>query len=301
MYDVIVVGGGPAGLTAANYLLRAGKSVLIIERMVLGGQVAFTPIIKNYPAFAKISGVELAMNMAKQVEENGAEIVYSDVIGYNLLGDIKEIETNQGTFLAKTIILCLGVSLKEQQIENEKLFLGKGVSYCATCDGNFFKGKRVVVSANENGLEDIVYLANLVEKVFVVSRKNDFCGESQASKEIQKFDNVEVISSAEILSLSGNNVLENVKIKNLKTQEISNISADGIFILLGKKPDTNSIKDFINTDENGYIITDENMKTNIKGVYACGDVRAGAMKQIITACADGAIASANIIEYLSGR
>ena len=125
----------------------------------------------------------------------------------------------------------------------------------ATCDGNFFKGKRVVVSANENGLEDIVYLANLVEKVFVVSRKNDFCGDSQASKEIQKFDNVEVISSAEILSLSGNNVLENVKIKNLKTQEISNISADGIFILLGKKPDTNSIKDFINTDEKAFSST----------------------------------------------
>lgn len=301
MYDVIVVGGGPAGLTSANYCLRAGKKVLLIERLVLGGQVAFTPVVKNYPAFAKISGVDLAENFANQVKENNCEIVYSDVISYDLLGDIKQVETNQGTFLGKTIILCLGVSLKEQQIENEKEFLGKGVSYCATCDGNFFKGKTVVVSATENGLEDITYLSNLARKVIVVSRKNDFCGESQASKEIQKLENVEIISNSEILCLNGNEKLESVVIKNLKNNLSQTILADGMFILVGKKPDTNLIKNIINTDKDGYIITDENMQTNIKGVFAAGDVRKKSLKQIVTACSDGAIASVAVNEYLSRR
>lgn len=301
MFDVIVVGGGPAGLTAANYCLRAGKKVLLIERLVLGGQVAFTPIIKNYPAFASITGIELAENMANQVKENNCDIVYSDVISYDLLGDIKKVETNQGTFLARTIILCLGVSLKEQQIKNEKEFLGKGVSYCATCDGNFFKGKTVVVSATENGLEDILYLSNIVSKVVIISRKNDFCGESLASQQVAKLDNVEVISNSEIVALSGDKVLESVEIRNLQTKQSKKILAQGMFVLLGKKPDTNLIKNVVNTDENGYIITDENMQTNIEGVFACGDVRKKSLKQIVTACSDGAIASVAVNEYLSRR
>jgi thioredoxin reductase (NADPH) len=304
LYDVLIIGGGPAGMTAAIYCKRAGRSVLIVERMMPGGQVALTTEVANYPGIKKTDGFTLANMMAEHVTSLGVEFLYSDVLEFDLESKIKKIRTHEGTFEGKTVILCLGASAKQLNLENEKKFLGKGVSYCATCDGNFFKGKTVaVVGGGNTSLEDTLYLSNLVKKVYLIHRRDKFNGEKILTDKVHAGNEdpnnpIEIIFNSQVIKLEGSDKLEKITLENFATKEIKELEVDGIFIAIGRKPDTEVLGDTIKLNEKGYIITNEKMETNIPGVFAAGDVIQKQFRQIVTACSDGAIASLNTNEYI---
>lgn len=303
VYDIIIVGGGPAGLTSAIYGLRAGKKVLVIERFMPGGQVALTKEIKNYPGYESIDGFVLATNMFNQATSLGMELITSDVLDYEFNGEIKKVKTYEGTFEGKTVILCLGASAKELELENEKRFLGRGVSYCATCDGNFFKDKTVaVVGGGNTAFEDVIYLSNLAKKVYLIHRRDAFRGDYASLEKLNTLakDNskLEYVLNSTIVNLCGTEKLESIKVENKLTKEIQTLDVEGVFVAIGRKPDTDLVKDKISLDDKGYIITDADMKTNIDGVYAAGDVRQKTLRQIVTACSDGAIAVLSALTYL---
>lgn len=304
LYDVLIIGGGPAGMTAAIYCKRAGRSVLIVERMMPGGQVALTTEVANYLGIKKTDGFTLANMMAEHVTSLGVEFLYSDVLEFDLESKIKKIRTHEGTFEGKTVILCLGASAKQLNLENEKKFLGKGVSYCATCDGNFFKGKTVaVVGGGNTSLEDTLYLSNLVKKVYLIHRRDKFNGEKILTDKVHAGNEdpnnpIEIIFNSQVIKLEGSDKLEKITLENFATKEIKELEVDGIFIAIGRKPDTEVLGDTIKLNEKGYIITNEKMETNIPGVFAAGDVIQKQFRQIVTACSDGAIASLNTNEYI---
>ena len=299
IYDVIIVGSGPAGLTASIYSRRAGKSVLIIERMVPGGQVSITSIVENYPGIKKTDGATLGSMMYEHANSLGVDFIFSEVLKFKLNDKIKKIITHDGTFEGKSIILCLGASAKQLNLENEKLLTGHGVSYCATCDGSLFKDKVVaVVGGGNTSLEDALYLSSLAQKVYLIHRRDIFKGDNILVQQVKdKQDKVEILYNSKIIKLNGEKNLSSIIIEDCITKEEKQINCDGLFVAIGRKPDT-EILDNIDLDENGYIITNEKMETNIEGVYAAGDVRKKQVRQIVTACSDGAIASVNTNEYL---
>lgn len=307
MYDIIIVGGGPAGMTAAIYALRARKKVLMIEKLVIGGQVAITSLIENYPGFESITGQDLSEKMFAQANKYGLETVYADVVDYDLKGEIKKVVTHEGTFEGKSVILALGASARTLDVASEKEFAGRGISYCASCDGNFYKDKVVaVVGGGNSSLGAVLYLVNLAKKVYLIHRRETFKAEEVQIQKVmnltkEKDAKVEFIPNATIQDLEGNGKVESMIVENLKTGETKEIAIDGVFVAIGRRPDTGFLQGMINLDEGGHIITDENMKTNIDGVYAAGDVRSGSLKQIVTAAADGAIAASRIVAYLNQR
>ena len=303
IYDVLIIGGGPAALTAAIYSRRAGKSVLIVERMVPGGQIALTSTVENYPGIIKTDGVTLATMMFDHAQSLGAEFVFSDVLEFNLNDKIKSVRTHEGTFEGKTIILCLGASAKQLNLDNEKKFVGRGISYCATCDGALYKDKTVaIVGGGNTSLEDCLYLSGLVKKVYLIHRRDEFKGDkilvSQLKAELEKKSSpIKVILNSQVVKISGQDKIEKITVENCVTKKQEELPIDCLFIAIGRKPDT-ELLDGITLDKNGYIITNEKMETNIPGVYAAGDVRQKQLRQIITACNDGAIASINTNEYI---
>ncbi len=303
MYDIIIIGGGPAGLTASIYALRAKKSVLLIERYAPGGQVAQTGKIENYPGFKSIDGLELSNLMFEQASDLGLETIYTDVIKYDLLGKVKKVETYDGTFECKAVVLALGAVARQLDVENEKKFIGKGISYCATCDGNFFKDKNVaVVGGGNTSFEDCLYLADIVNKIYLIHRRDEFRGDKHTLlklKEFEKVGKIEFVLNSVVKALNGEDKLTSVVVENKIDKTLREIPVDGLFVAIGRRPDTSLIQDVITLDENGYIITDENMRTNIDGVYAVGDVRQKRLRQIVTACSDGAISAVDIIDYIS--
>ena len=303
MYDIIIIGGGPAGLTASIYALRAKKSVLLIERYAPGGQVAQTGKIENYPGFKSIDGLELSNLMFEQASDLGLETIYTDVIKYDLLGKVKKVETYDGTFECKAVVLALGAVARQLDVENEKKFIGKGISYCATCDGNFFKDKNVaVVGGGNTSFEDCLYLADIVNKIYLIHRRDEFRGDKHTLlklKEFEKVGKIEFVLNSVVKVLNGEDKLTSVVVENKIDKTLREIPVDGLFVAIGRRPDTSLIQDIITLDENGYIITDENMRTNIDGVYAVGDVRQKRLRQIVTACSDGAISAVDIIDYIS--
>lgn len=303
LYDVIIVGAGPAGLTAAIYSIRAGKKVLLIEKMVVGGQVAYTSIVENYPGIKKITGGELAELMFEHATSFGVEIIYTEVLDIDIDEKIKKVRTHEGTFEGKTIILCLGASAKELNLPNEKKLLGRGISYCATCDGNLFKGKRVaIVGGGNSSLEDSIHLAGLADEVYVIHRKDVFRGENILINQVQTLANTnkkfKILFNTAIEEIVGENKLESLKLVNLVSKEKITLDVDALFIAIGRKPDTEMFAEKLTLDENGYIITNEKMETSIPGVYAAGDVRKKQLRQIVTAESDGAIASINTNDYI---
>lgn len=303
MYDIIIIGGGPAGLTASIYALRAKKSVLLIERYAPGGQVAQTGKIENYPGFKSIDGLELSNLMFEQASDLGLETIYTDVIKYDLLGKIKKVETYDGTFECKAVVLALGAVARQLDVENEKKFIGRGISYCATCDGNFFKDKNVaVVGGGNTSFEDCLYLADIVNKIYLIHRRDEFRGDKHTLlklKEFEKVGKIEFVLNSVVKALNGEDKLTSVVVENKIDKTLREIPVDGLFVAIGRRPDTSLIQDVVTLDENGYIITDENMRTNIDGVYAVGDVRQKRLRQIVTACSDGAISAVDIIDYIS--
>ncbi len=299
LYDIIIIGAGPAGLTAAIYAGRANKKVLVLEAKTYGGQIINTPDIENYPVEEHISGFDFATKIYNQAKNLGAEIVFEKVIEIKDLGKEKEVVTNKNTYNTKTIILATGSENRKLGLPNEDELVGKGISYCATCDGAFYRKKTVaVVGGGNNALEDALYLSNLVEKVYLIHRRDEFRGEETTVNKLKEKDNVEFIYNSNVTKLNANEKLESIEVTN-KEGSIKTINVDGLFVAVGRIPENQNFAKVINLDESGYIIAGENCHTNVDGIFVAGDNRVKEVRQLVTATSDGAIAATEAIKYIN--
>ncbi len=301
VYDMIIVGGGPGGYTSALYAARAGFNVLVLEKFSAGGQMALTHQIDNYPGFEDgIDGFSLADKMKKQAERFGARSENAEVIKVNLTVNPKEIETAKGTFLSKTVLLASGANPRELGVDKETELIGRGVAYCASCDGMFYRGKTVVVVGGGNtAAADAILLSRIAKKVIIVHRRNTLKATRIYHEPLMNAENVEFKWDSTVTELLYEDKITGVKIKNVKTGEESIIDCDGVFVSVGRKPATDFLGSQLDLDENGYIIADETTKTSIPGVYAVGDIRTKQLRQVVTAVSDGAMAVHSAEEYLA--
>ena len=292
LYDIIIVGGGPAGYTAALYASRAGLDMLLIERMGAGGQMTQTGDIDNYPGFDNgIDGFELAMRMQKGAERFGAKTVYAEVESTELSGRIKIINTKNAVYKAKTVVVATGASPKPLGLVNEKELVGRGLHYCAHCDGRFYKDKTVVVVGGGNSAaEDALYLSRIAKTVYLVHRRNELRAARLYSEAIARTENIIFLPESEISELKAEPKLNQAIIRSVVSGETKELKCDGVFVAIGRSPITAFLGSELETDKNGYIIADESTKTNLDGVFAAGDVRTKELRQIVTAVADGAVA-----------
>ena len=299
LYDIIIVGAGPAGLTAAIYAGRANKKVLVLEAKTYGGQIINTPDIENYPVEEHISGFDFATKIYNQAKNLGAEIVFEKVIEIKDLGKEKEVVTNKNTYKTKTIILATGSENRKLGLPNEDELVGKGISYCATCDGAFYRKKTVaVVGGGNTALEEALYLSNLVEKVYLIHRRDEFRGEETTVNKLKEKDNVEFIYNSNVTKLNANERLESIEVTN-KDGSIQTINVDGLFVAVGRIPENQNFAKVINLDESGYIVAGENCNTNVDGIFVAGDNRVKEVRQLVTATSDGAIAATEAIKYIN--
>ena len=299
MYDIIIVGAGPAGLTAAIYARRASKKVLVLEAKSYGGQIINTLDIENYPVEAHISGFDFATKLYNQVKDLGAEIVFEKVVDINDQGTTKEVITTKNTYQAKAIILATGCENRKLGLSNEEELVGKGISYCATCDGAFYKNKDVaVVGGGNTALEDALYLSDIVNKVYLIHRRDEFRGDISTVEELKQKSNVEFILNSNVTKLNANERLESIEVTN-KDGSIKEVKVDGLFVAVGQIPENENFKKMINIDNAGYIIAGEDCTTNIPGIFVAGDNRTKELRQLVTATSDGAIAASKAIKYIS--
>ena len=302
VYDMLIIGGGPAGYTAALYAARAGLDVLVLEKLSAGGQMALTHQIDNYPGFPEgIDGYTLGERMQQQAENFGAKTEYAEVNEMKLSADPKVVKTSEGTFLGKTVVLATGANPKPLGIENESKYANRGVAYCATCDGPFYKGKTVaVVGGGNSAVEDALLLSRIAEKVILIHRRDRLRATKIYHKALEEAKNVEFRWNSTVTELLGESKLSGIRIQNVHSGASEELPLDGLFISIGRQPATSLVKDQLLLDANGYVEADESTCTNIPGVYAVGDVRTKALRQVVTAIADGAIAVHSAEEYLSG-
>lgn len=301
IYDMVIIGGGPAGYTAALYAARAGIDVILLERLSAGGQMALTGEIDNYPGFEDgIDGFTLGMKMQKGAERFGAKTEYAEVLSVDFSESIKRVKTANGVFCGKTVVISSGANPRELGINNEREMIGKGIHYCAHCDGRFYKDKTVVVVGGGNSAAaDALYLSRLAKKVYVVHRRNTLRATKIYHEPLLKAENVEFIWNSTVEELISDNKVNGVKVKNVMDKSVNELVCDGVFISIGRKPATEFLKDAVILDENGYVVADESTRTNVDGVYAVGDVRAKVLRQVVTAVSDGAVAVHYAEEYLS--
>ena len=301
IYDMVIIGGGPAGYTAALYAGRAGLDTVLLERMSPGGQMALTGDIENYPGFEDgIDGFTLGMKMQKGAESFGAKTEYAEVTSVNFSDKIKKVKTAYKTYLGKTVVISTGANPRELGIKGEQELTGKGVHYCAHCDGRFYKDKTVVVAGGGNSAAaDALYLSRLAKKVYLVHRRDTLRATKIYHQPLLNAENVEFIWNSKVFDFITDGRLTGVKIKEVNTGEITELSCDGVFVSIGRRPATEFLSSSVRLDDKGYIVADESTKTNIDGVYAVGDVRTKALRQVVTAVADGAVAACNAEEYLS--
>ena len=300
-YDVIIIGGGPAGYTSAIYTSRAGFDTLVLEKVSAGGQMTQTTQIDNYPGFPEgVDGYELGTKMREGAERFGAKTVQAEVIDVNLKDKIKTIKTPDGVFLAHSVIIATGAEHKHLGLENEETLIGKGVGYCAACDGMFYKGKTAtVIGGGNSAAADALLLSKLCEKVIVVHRRDTLRAEKVYHEPLLKAQNVEFEWNSTVCEILADNKVTGIKIKNSAQGTEKEIHTDGVFISIGRAPQTELFRGQLDIDKNGYIIADETTKTSISGVFAVGDVRTKPVRQIVTATADGACASHFAEEYLA--
>ena len=295
MYDIIIIGAGPAGLTAAIYARRANKKVLVLEAKSYGGQIINANNVENYPGFVSISGFDLATNMYNQAKELGAEIKFETAIH---IDKDKKVTTNKDTYEAKAIILATGAENRKLNIPDEEDYVSKGISYCATCDGNFFKNKIVaVVGGGNTALEDAIYLSNIAKKVYLIHRRDNFRGEARYLSEIKKKDNIELILNSNVTRLVGKNILEKIIVTD-KDNNINEIEINGLFIAVGQSPKNEIFANIIKINDYGYIESDDGVHTNIEGIYVAGDNRVKVLRQLTTAVSDGSIAATTAIKEM---
>lgn len=299
MKELIIIGAGPAGLTAAIYASRAGVDTMIIEKGAPGGKVFVTHKVENYPGFESISGRELASQMHKHALKFGAEYKYGDVISVEDKGDYKLVKTNIEEYKAKNVIIATGTENRKLNIKGEEEFSGRGVSYCAICDGNFFKDLDVaVIGGGNSALEESLYLADLCRTVTIIHRRDTFRAENYIAEKIKMKDNIKLELDSVVEEIQGVDKVEGVKVHNIKTNEDKELKVNGVFIYVGLIPMLDNFKSLDIYDERGKIILNENLETKIKGIYVCGDVREKDLRQIATAVSDGSLAAQNIVNNL---
>ena len=301
MIDTIIIGAGPAGLTAAIYCLRSGLSTIVFDKNVYGGQVALSNEIENYPTIKKISGYEFATNLYEQVKELGANVINDEITKINnIQSRIKNVETKSNQYETRTIIIASGAKRRKLNCPGEENLIGKGVSYCATCDGSFFKDKVVcIVGGGNTALEDALYLSNICKTVYIIHRRDTFSGEQFLVNSVLEKNNVKVIYDSAVTKINGAKKVESICIKNIQSNEITELYTNGIFIAIGLEPDTSMFKGIINMNKNNYIEANEDCLTNIKGVFVAGDCRTKPLRQIVTATADGAVSAFQVSKYLN--
>ena len=302
IYDMIVVGGGPGGYTAALYAARAGLDTVVLEKLSAGGQMALTEQIDNYPGFEDgIDGFSLGEKMKRGTERFGVETKLAEVLSLDLSGTVKKAETSEGPLFARIIVLATGAGPRELGIEGEQELIGKGVNYCAACDGMFYKNKTVVIAGGGNtAAADALILSRICKKVIVVHRRDTLRATKIYHEPLMKAENVEFRWDSEIIELLHDEKVIGIRLRNVKTGEETTLACDGVFVSIGRKPSSELVKDQVKVDPAGYIIADESTRTNIPGVFAVGDVRTKALRQVVTAVADGATAVHYAEEYLAG-
>ena len=299
MYDIVIIGAGPAGLTAAVYGGRAEKSVLVLEKETFGGQVTHSPKIENYPGTLQMSGNEFAEKLVEQALSLGAEIELDEVTAVETDGKIKKVIGKNATYEAKSVIVATGSKHRKLGVADEEKFVGAGISYCAVCDGAFYKDKEVaVIGGGNTALQEAVMLSELCKKVTLVQNLSFFTGEKKLLNQLEKKDNVEFITSSVVCGLEGEDTLSAVKIKNTETNEEKTIFVDGIFVAIGQVPENEPFRSVASLDEYGYIVSGEECESGTQGVFVAGDCRTKLVRQIATAVSDGAVAAVNACRYI---
>ena len=289
MTDIIVIGGGPAGLTAAMYALRRGKSVLLFEKEAYGGQISKSALVENYPSVKAVSGFEMSMNLYNQAKTFGCEFRKEKVLSV-ADGEIKKVITSKGEYECRNVIFAVGASPRKSGLPNEDALVGRGLSYCAHCDGNFFRKRDVaVIGGGSTALQDALYLSEICNKVYLVHRRNEFRGEDALVKRVVEGDNIEVIYDSTLEAAEGSPVLKSITVKNKNTAAEREIPVSGLFLAIGQVPGTSEFADILPLDEYGYVICDEGCKVR-DGIYVCGDCRQKSLRQLTTAVADGSVA-----------
>lgn len=292
VYDIIIIGAGTAGLSSAIYGKRAGKNVLVLEGKSYGGQIIVSPEVENYPGIKHTSGFEFATRLYEQAKSLDTEILMEEVVNIEADGNYKKVITRGNEFISKAVIIASGVGRRKLRVENEDRFTGAGVSYCATCDGMFYKGMDVLVAGGGNtALEDAKYLSEICKTVYIVHRRDTFRAEASLIKEVEAKDNIKILLNHNVISLSGDDVLESVKIADTVNGKESDIEVQGLFVAIGQEPQRDIYENVVKTDENGYIVAGEDCRTNVEGIYVAGDCRTKEVRQLITAAADGAVAA----------
>ena len=305
LYDVIVVGGGPAGLTAALYLARAKYRVLVLEKEQFGGQIAITHEVVNYPGIAKTSGKALTDTIRQQAESFGAEFLLAEATGFDIAGDIKTVLTNQGEYRSFGILLATGAHPRSIGFEGEEEHKGRGVAYCATCDGEFFAGKEIfVVGGGYAAAEESVFLTKFARHVTILVRKDDFSCAASVADQAKNHEKITVLFNTVMEEVSGENGLTYARYKNTATGEVTEYKSNetfGVFVFAGYAPATEAVKGFVELNEEGYIVTDASQKTSADGVYAAGDVCIKPLRQVVTATSDGALAATELEKYVAAK
>ncbi len=299
MYDIIIVGAGPAGMTAAIYARRADKSVLLIEKETFGGQITFSPKVENYPGFLQMSGNEFADKLLEQVTALGADIEMEEVLSLEKQGDTFLVRTDRGTHEGKTVLVAAGSRHRHMGVKGEDNFIGEGVSFCAVCDGAFYKGRDVaVVGGGNTALQEAVLLADGCRKVTILQNLPDLTGEEKLRQKLRSSDNVEILCSVTVDEVLGDDVLTGVRIRHSDTGETSDIPMDGVFVAIGHQPENGPFASLAALNEYGYIVAGENCLTSTPGLFVAGDCRTKAIRQITTATGDGAVAALAACRYL---
>lgn len=300
MYDIIIIGSGPAGLSAAIYAQRACLDTIVIEKNgISGGQVLNTWEVDNYPGFTGVTGFELSRQFREHANKLGARVVQDEVVQVELSGNVKKVVCEEETYEARCVILASGAHHRTLEVPGEEELRGAGVSYCATCDGAFFRGRTVaVVGGGDAALEDAIFLARMCEKVYIVHRRDKLRGAKRLQERLQALENIEFVWNSETVAIEGNAQVEALRLRQTKTGEEKRLDVDGVFIAVGIAPESELYAGQLELDEQGYIRADESGQTSVPGVFAAGDVRTKALRQILTAASDGANCVASAERYL---
>jgi thioredoxin reductase (NADPH) len=303
VYEVIIIGGGPGGLTAGLYTSRARVSTLLIESALFGGQMTTTELIDNYPGFPQgITGDELSRLMEEQAKKFGMETVTEEVVNVGLERDMKLVQTHESTYRCEALILCTGTEYRKLGVPGEKEFAGKGVSYCATCDGAFFKDSEiVVVGGGDSALTEALFLTKFAKELTIIHRRDALRGTKIYQERVLASPKIKMLWNSVVQEVKGDSIVRSIVVKNVKTGEVKEFNTEGVFLFVGLSPRTQFLKGLITLDEAGYIVTDENCETSVKGIFAAGDCRKRLLRQIATAVGDGATAAFAAAKYLESK
>ena len=301
MYDIIVIGAGPAGMTAAIYARRAAKTVLVLEAVTFGGQIINTPDIENYPVEAHISGFDFSNKVYEQAKGLGAEFVFEKAVEIKPGDGFKTVVTPKNSYQAKAVILATGSENRKLGLEDEQRLTGKGVSYCATCDGNFYRNKVVaVVGGGNTALEDALYLADLAKQVYLIHRRDAFRGDDTNAARLKERENVEIVYNSNVTKLIAEKRLKAIEVTNKLDGSVRTIELNGLFVAVGRVPENQNFAEWVKLDEAGYVVAGEDCHTTAEGIFVAGDNRVKALRQLVTATADGAMAATEAVKYVNG-